>query len=391
MAIRFRKSMKLAPGVRMNLSGSGVSWTVGPRGASVGIGKRGTFLNTGIPGTGLYARQALSSGTAQRSAAPRSSTTVELTVIVEDDGTLTFRDQDGHPVPEDLITRAKQQQGEAIKALITRACEGVNSRVKVLGELHHETPPPNRPPRYQAGTFDTPQPRTPAPRVPGMVEGLFKSKRAAIEEENAQAERRYQQALADWYTQKSTFETEEKRKQDLVTSALSGAVPAMEELLGAVLQDIVWPRETAVSFEVQDGGTRLAFDVDLPEVEDMPTQTATAPARGYKLSLKAISQTAVQKLYAQHIHSIAFRLIGEAFGMLPTLQQVTLSGYSQRKDKTTGHEQDDYLLSVAVTRAEWEKLNFSALPKLDMVAALERLGVKREMSKSGVFKAIQPL
>ena len=57
MGFRFRKSIKLLPGVRANISKSGVSTTLGPRGASIGIGKQGTFLNIGIPGTGLSYRQ----------------------------------------------------------------------------------------------------------------------------------------------------------------------------------------------------------------------------------------------------------------------------------------------------------------------------------------------
>lgn len=59
MGLRFRKSVRLAPGVRLNFSLSGVSATVGPRGASIGIGRRGTYFNTGIPGTGIYARERL--------------------------------------------------------------------------------------------------------------------------------------------------------------------------------------------------------------------------------------------------------------------------------------------------------------------------------------------
>jgi len=35
MALRFRRSIRLAPGVRLNLSGSGLGVSVGPRGASV--------------------------------------------------------------------------------------------------------------------------------------------------------------------------------------------------------------------------------------------------------------------------------------------------------------------------------------------------------------------
>ena len=57
MGWRYRKRIKIAPGIHVNFSKSGVSTTIGPRGASVNIGKSGTYLNTGIPGTGLYNRQ----------------------------------------------------------------------------------------------------------------------------------------------------------------------------------------------------------------------------------------------------------------------------------------------------------------------------------------------
>ena len=60
MGIRFRKYINIIPGVRLNLSKSGVSTTLGTRGLSMNIGKRGTYLNTGIPGTGVFARTKLS-------------------------------------------------------------------------------------------------------------------------------------------------------------------------------------------------------------------------------------------------------------------------------------------------------------------------------------------
>lgn len=59
MAWRYRKYIKIAPGVKMNLSKGGVSATFGGKGASVSVGKNGAYLNTGIPGTGLYNRQKL--------------------------------------------------------------------------------------------------------------------------------------------------------------------------------------------------------------------------------------------------------------------------------------------------------------------------------------------
>lgn len=60
--MRFRKSIRLAPGVRITLSRSGVSTTLGGRGASVNIGRKGTRATVGVPGTGLSFSQRLGSG-----------------------------------------------------------------------------------------------------------------------------------------------------------------------------------------------------------------------------------------------------------------------------------------------------------------------------------------
>ena len=53
MGVRFRKSIKVLPGVRLNISKSGISTSVGKRGATVNFSKRGTRATVGIPGTGI--------------------------------------------------------------------------------------------------------------------------------------------------------------------------------------------------------------------------------------------------------------------------------------------------------------------------------------------------
>lgn len=57
MAFRFRRRIKVAPGVHLNLGKNGVSTSIGTRGASISMGPNGTYLNTSIPGTGIYNRQ----------------------------------------------------------------------------------------------------------------------------------------------------------------------------------------------------------------------------------------------------------------------------------------------------------------------------------------------
>lgn len=53
MGFRFRKSIKLMPGVRLNISKGGFSTSIGRPGATVNIGKRGVRGTVGLPGTGL--------------------------------------------------------------------------------------------------------------------------------------------------------------------------------------------------------------------------------------------------------------------------------------------------------------------------------------------------
>ena len=53
MGFRFRKSVKVLPGVKLNISKSGISTSVGRRGASVNFSKQGTRTTIGIPGTGI--------------------------------------------------------------------------------------------------------------------------------------------------------------------------------------------------------------------------------------------------------------------------------------------------------------------------------------------------
>lgn len=54
MGFRFRKSIKLFPGFKINLTQKGISSaSIGKLGASVNIGKKGTRTSVGIPRTGL--------------------------------------------------------------------------------------------------------------------------------------------------------------------------------------------------------------------------------------------------------------------------------------------------------------------------------------------------
>jgi Protein of unknown function (DUF4236) len=392
MALRFRKSITLAPGIRMNLSGSGASFSFGGRGASVTVGNRGTFLNTGIPGTGISSRRKLGAPSRSSSSAASGVRTVdvEVTAGITDDGTLYFKDQQGYPLDEKTIARVKKQKGDLVKGLMQQKCDEINREITAVGEIHLETPSPDLRPTFAFQDFPELMPDQPAPETLGFFAKLFRSKRQRQEEENRQALSRYLDELQGWQNRKEEFGREQQLRRQFIESELYTSVAAKESYLEEVLRRMAWPRETIVSTELRDNGGRVFIDVDLPELEDMPHRTATVPQRGYKLSVKEMSPNQLLRLYTSHVHGIGFRLIGEIFSALQESREVVLSAYSQRSNPATGMPQNDYLYSVRVDREQWSGVNFQNLNNIDVVEALTRFRLRRNMSKSGVFTAIQP-
>ena len=53
MPFRYRSSIRLLPGLHVNLSKSGASLSVGGRDATVNLGKRGVRTTVGLPGSGI--------------------------------------------------------------------------------------------------------------------------------------------------------------------------------------------------------------------------------------------------------------------------------------------------------------------------------------------------
>lgn len=395
MGVRFRKRIRLAPGLHLNLSGSGLSLSAGPRGASMTFGgRRGTYMNTGIPGSGLFMRERLAAAPARassRSSSGGSNTvTMPIKISVEDDGTVVFKGADGNLLDERLVKQAKQQAKDAILGLMQTACDEINEHLEAIERIHHATPAPDWRPIYELQPYPEPKPSRPAPRKYGFLDKLFGSRRERIDKENAEAEAAYNASILIWNRGLREHEAREQARKALFEEKVHTEVPAMEIVLEESLMDIVWPRETSLESEIRDGGRVVMIDVDLPEIEELPRKTAAVPARGSRLSIKELAATRLQQLYMRHVHGIGFRIIGEAFAVLPKAEEVVLSGYSQRPDKATGEVQDQYLYSVRVRRPDWTRINFANLDDVDPAEALGLFEIRREITKTGLFKAIVP-
>ena len=112
MGWRFRKYITIFPGVQLNISKSGISFTFGTKGASVNVTKDGAYLNTSIPGTGLYNRQKIYSvkdnggNTSNQSINEDCSVNEELKI---------FDDPESQVVHFSILNEDKEPQSEILK------------------------------------------------------------------------------------------------------------------------------------------------------------------------------------------------------------------------------------------------------------------------------------
>ena len=402
MSLRFRRSVRLAPGIRLNLGLRGPSLSVGPRGAGVTIGAFGLTSHVGIPGTGVSYRQTIGRSSRGAGAVPRDAipldacprgqnpSGVSVQLELAEDGHLRLADTSGQPLDPRVDKKAREAQGGQLNTWLSEQCDAINAEVDHVIHLHVDTPAPHQEFHYALVTFVDPRPVEPVPLELGFLDRVLGGRRRRRETAHAELGEIYRRSVQKWEAARDAHAAEQERLRRRFEEERMSSVETMHELLAEALHKIQWPRETLVNFEIEGDGQLLQMDVDLPEIEDMPTRTAEVAARGLKLNFHALSETQVRKMYLTHVHAVLFRAIGEVFATLPGVRTLDCSGFSERADPATGHTRNDYLLSVRVTRAQWEQIDFTGLAGVDPVASLTRFELRCDSTASGVLRPIEP-
>lgn len=349
---------------------------------------------------------------------------VEIEVL--DDGKVELTDKLGHPLSgRDLSLAWKQHQQVLLSALQSRADE-INGDLELLRCIHLDAPPPSPewlviPDPLEDSVPTKPvKPRKPGkpelgrPNPPGLVARLFGGQRrynrrvAIIEAEERSAQMEWNavcRSIDDQYQQDlKVWRGAVSRHQDLLATHLENARKTDQEFRDAlavdldysssvlehVLDQLTWPRETLVSFDLRLADREVWLDVDFPEIEDLPAMTATIAASGKRLNIKAKNQKALREDYARHVHAIALRLALTASACLPWSEVIVLSGFSQRLDQARGKVNEDYLLSVKFTRKGLEQIEHENLKLVHPVDAIAEFEHRRKMTSTGIFKPILP-
>jgi len=177
MSMRFRKTITLAPGLRLNLGARGVSVSAGPRGASVTLGRNGLFGNVGLPGTGLSYRTRLNGrrGSAAESDDPEApAEVIPITVTIGADGFLILTDPDGSPLPADAKEAALRRNRTTLNDILARRAAELNEWSDRLIRPHLRTPAPGSiADAFVPDPFALPRPEKPDPEDTGLFASWF--------------------------------------------------------------------------------------------------------------------------------------------------------------------------------------------------------------------------
>ncbi len=431
MAFRFRKSFKIAPGIRVNIGKKGLSSIgIGPRGASMSVGSQGKHANIGIPGTGLSFRHKLDGTTNKREEQRllREQAKLEklqrtqeslskVTLSLNDNGSINIVNAFGESLSRSELKLMWEQQEETISEWLHNEMDEINGDIELLENIYLDTPDPTSISEYSAKEYYDYEPQKPnipdeptKEKVPslGFFAGFFKSKKEEYQQKIHEADKayitnlqkwntkkdkvlkKYEEDLKEWEQNKAEYDDKEKYYEENFSTVIDTDIDFMEKIVEEVFDSLSWPRETIVSYEIDNEGSVVWIDVDLPEIEDLPQKVASIAASGKKLNIKNKAKKQLQLEYAKHIHGIAFRLVGTVFATLPKAEEIVISGYSQRLDQGTGKINDDYLYSYKVDRNSFEEVDFEALELVDTIEALDRFEHKKKMTATGIFKAIEP-
>lgn len=391
MSFRFRKSITLAPGLRLNLGTRGASLSAGPRGASVTIGRNGIFGNVGLPGTGLSYRTRLDVGRGTVSEANETELlpSVPTTAVVTEAGELRLTDPDGKALTNDARNAALRRNRTALQDLLERRAIELNGWFDRLLRPHLKTPAPSMASiAFNIDPFPLPKPEKPERDEPGLF-GAWFGGRASAESKFQGELAHYRSAISEWRAAEENYQIAQEaalRRHEIWQSGdVQAAQMRFEERLGM----ISWPRETLIGYQASE--VDLQIDIDLPEIEDMPAETARVLRGEMRVEMTEKGEAERRRDYASHVHSIAFRVTGEAFAAMGGLQSVLISGFSQRVSRAIGQVEAEYLYSVRIDRAGWERIDFSQLDLIDPTETLARFDLRRDMTKTGIFRPVIPI
>lgn len=388
MAFRFRKSFKLAPGVRMNLSTRGASLSLGGRGFTTNLSSRGVRQTVSVPGTGISWSETYRASTATGSRASRELARARreaqyqeaLQVVEQEEERLRDVIEDWRAMPDipDQSTIAAALQLRSYEATSTPPVLDLDrAKHDLSGTIRENVAPQHsKLPFYIAfgllsvgivhfamtgdGVLAGPAfliflIAVPpwaiwrlvkiARQVREQTEGRWPEVEQAARARHEAALREFQEREAE--TRRNWEQTEHARV-DALRRLLAGEPASVDEAVQEALEDLDFPFEATCSASVLSDGT-VGVVVDLPELEDVIPETRSKALKNGTLKQVRLSLRDRREAWRHLVLGIALQLGRTVCAAAPSVPRVRIAGYSQRRQRT-GLIADEWVYELPLDR-----------------------------------------
>jgi hypothetical protein len=328
MGVRFRRSVKVAPGVRLNVGKKSASVSFGVKGARHTIsttGRRTTSI--GIPGTGLYYTE--SSSTRANNYSNKNINNYDYNSTYEEvekfNNTIEF-----------LISLQKNCDYYYNWFDISTEPAPFN----ILGKGPNELESINNLENYK----------------PNLLEKIFKSKlkkKLKLLESNIEiAKSKDKELYKEW-----------EEKSNLSKLILSGDLDAYIKVLqDNKFLDNFGELVSSFNYSFSNKDTIIIeYNINIEDI--IPEQYITATKTG-KLSTKNYTKTAYYELTKQYVSGLTIRLARDIFGLLP-IKTVIIHTQTNSLNTQTGNIENNTILSIEIDRDNLESLNFDLIDPFD--------------------------
>ena len=438
--MRFRKSVKICKGVKVNFSKSGASLSLGGRGHSVNFGGRGTRTTIGIPGTGLsystkFGGSHKTSSSHRNSVShskPRSSPVAvpaSVQLKMSPDGKVEIQDEKGNIITDQSVIR-KIKATDSYKNMVNNL---ESQRQDMLEQAYNEAKAENnkfieiyksspqvdrqeqyiqimdslRPPVYQRRQYDIPYPTDAAVReqliqeAKDTVQGnIFTVRKLRKEYVEANLQSRLNAAVYEWNQNREAFEYQENENEIseneryntefnssklYMSNLINGEDEAVSNAVESWISSCELPVEINVDYEWNKNDQVMYLDVDLPEIEDIPEKEVVRLASG-NLKEKKKTQAVLKLEYATLVFGLAIFISANIFNASPAIHRIVMSGYTQRRNRN-GEVNDEYIYSIKFSREIFEN---SILSNVNPINFCMRFENRSNVTSTMLMKKIQP-
>jgi hypothetical protein len=245
--------------------------------------------------------------------------------------------------------------------------------------IFQETPPPATPvleePNWLAARIPFLRRRVEARNLRVQADHAAREQAWAVQDQKAQAAYaqavlRWEQDMKDWEGAMAAFDADQMERQRMLTAPEPADLSAVADYLRSRIAAIPWPRPVAASVTVAGQGDTVSISAETPDENApqalWPSRVTTVNYERLRLYTKDKLKRDIRAEFGVHVQSLAFRLVGEVFGVYPAADAVMVEVLT--KDSISGKRKLE--LRLVLRRAQWAGLYRTQPQSQELAGAL---------------------